>query len=238
MTDQRPSTPARPIEPAGDGRDDAQLIDAHLAGDQAAFGTLIRRHRDRMWATALHTMADREDAADALQDACLSAFRRADTYRGDAAVTTWLHRIVVNSCIDRIRRGKIRRTVPLDTPAAGEPAAPGDAAESVAVRLTVRQALAQLPDDQRAALVLVDLQGFSVSDAAAALSVADGTVKSRCARGRARLAVLLGQLRPVRNPGATGGVPSTGGESTAAKPAGPPAAPNAAASERTGGEEP
>ena len=94
-------------------RTDAELLTAHVAGDRDAFTELIRRHRDRLWAVALRTLSDREEAADALQDALLSAHRAADRFRGDAAVTTWLHRIVVNACLDRVRRRQARPTVPL-----------------------------------------------------------------------------------------------------------------------------
>ncbi len=91
---------------------DAQLMAAHQAGDAEAFGELFRRHRDRMWAVALRTSGNPEDAADALQDAMVSAFRRADAFRGDSAVSTWLHRIVVNACLDRMRRAKVRAAQP------------------------------------------------------------------------------------------------------------------------------
>src|SRR5436305_787074 len=96
-----------------DGRDDRALLAAHLAGDPQAFTVLVRRHRDRLWGVALRTMRDREEAADALQDALLSAFRNASGYRGEAAVTTWLHRVVVNACLDRMRRRAARPSVPL-----------------------------------------------------------------------------------------------------------------------------
>jgi RNA polymerase sigma-70 factor, ECF subfamily len=183
-----------------DERDDTALLRAHASGDRAAFGELVRRHRDRLWAVSLRTLGDREEAADALQDALLSAYRAADRFRGDSAVTTWLHRIVVNACLDRMRRRSARPTVPLpETDTHVAPAPDHD------TKLAVEEALAQLPPEQRAALVLVDLQGYQVSEAAAMLDVAEGTVKSRCARGRARLAVLLGHLR---NPDAGGGVPS------------------------------
>ena len=161
---------------------------------------LFRRHRDRLWAVALRTMGDREDAADALQDALLSAHRAAARFRGDAAVTTWLHRIVVNACLDRIRRRQAHPTVPLPD---GDRDPTGPVASSRRRRSPTTtppsssgQALAQLPADQRAALVLVDVQGYPVAEAAVILGVAEGTIKSRCARGRARLAMLLGHLRP------------------------------------------
>jgi RNA polymerase sigma-70 factor (ECF subfamily) len=189
--------------------EDAELLRAHVAGDPEAFAELFRRHRDRLWAVALRTLGDREDAADALQEALLSAHRAAPRFRGDSAVTTWLHRIVVNCCLDRIRRRQAHPTVPLpdgstdpDRPTGVEPAAPATDHDTA---LVVRQALARLPEDQRAALVLVDVQGYPVAEAAVLLGVAEGTVKSRCSRGRARLAVLLGHLRP-RPSGA--GVPS------------------------------
>jgi RNA polymerase sigma-70 factor (ECF subfamily) len=172
--------------------DDAQdraLLDAHVAGDHDAFTTLVRRHQDRLWAVALRTLGDREDAADALQEALISAYRSAGGYRGDAKVTTWLHRIVVNACLDRIRRNKVRPTVPM--PDDGGPVDPHDRLGDRETAMEIEAALATLPEEQRAALVLVDVQGLPVDDAAAALGVPSGTVKSRCARGRARLAVRL-----------------------------------------------
>jgi len=181
-------------------RDDSALLHAHAAGDPHAFGEIVRRHRDRLWAVALRTLGDREEAADALQDALLSAYRAADRFRGDSAVTTWLHRIVVNACLDRIRRRQARPTVPL--PETDVTPAPAPDRETAMV---VREALQQLPAEQRAALILVDVQGYPVAEAAGMLGVAEGTIKSRCARGRARLAVLLGHLR---NPAVDGGVPS------------------------------
>jgi RNA polymerase sigma-70 factor (ECF subfamily) len=175
---------------------DADLLRAHLDGDAQAFAVLVRRHRDRLWAVALRTIGDREEAADAVQDALLSAHRNAAKFRGDSAVTTWLHRIVVNACLDRIRRRQAHPTVPLpdgshtdDRPAGPEPAAPVQDHDTA---LVVRQALADLPAEQRAAIVLIDVQGYPVAEAAEILGVAEGTIKSRCARGRARMALALG----------------------------------------------
>src|ERR1035438_1415116 len=98
---------------------DAELLRRHVAGDNEAFGELFRRHRDRLWAVALRTVCDPEEAADALQDAMVSAFRRAADFRGDSAVTTWLHRIVVNASLDRLRR-------PAARPGPPAPGAPAD----------------------------------------------------------------------------------------------------------------
>jgi RNA polymerase sigma-70 factor, ECF subfamily len=168
-------------------RSDRELLAAHCAGDPEAFGELFRRHRDRMWAVAVRTCRDREMASDAVQEAFIAAFRRADSYRGEAAVTTWLHRIVVNACLDRLRR--TRPTVELPE---YDLADPRDEHHRVDVRLDVHQALARLPEGQRLALVLVDMQGLSVAEAARVLEVAEGTIKSRCARGRSAMAELLG----------------------------------------------
>ena len=191
-----------------DGRDDATLLRAHAAGDRDAFGVLFRRHRDRLWAVAIRTLADREEAADALQDGLLSAHRNAAKFRGDSAVTTWLHRIIVNACLDRMRRRRSRPTVPLlETEPA--PILPPDQETA----MVVRQALAVLPDEQRLPLVLVDIEGYSVAETARLLGVPEGTVKSRCSRGRARLAVLLGHLRDPgvdRQPGAGTRNPTAG----------------------------
>ena len=102
-------------------RSDLELLRAHAAGDPGAFEEIVRRHRDRLWAVALRTMREPEEAADALQDALISAYRAAGSFRGDSAVTTWLHRIVVNACLDRIRRRQVRSTVPLPEEGPGEP---------------------------------------------------------------------------------------------------------------------
>jgi RNA polymerase sigma-70 factor, ECF subfamily len=188
---------------------DLDLLHAHVAGDRDAFGELFRRHRDRLWAVALRTLGDREEAADALQDAMLSAHRAAGRFRGDSAVTTWLHRIVVNACLDRIRRRQAHPTVPLPDGFRGSQDGAGGVEPAAPVRdhdtaMVVRDALAALPVEQRAALVLVDVQGYPVAEVARILGVAEGTVKSRCARGRARLATMLGHLRPGREPAADG----------------------------------
>ena len=166
---------------------DKDLLQLHVEGHDAAFGELFRRHKDRMWAVALRTVRDPELASDCVQDAFIAAFRRAGSFRGEAAVTTWLHRIVVNACLDRLRR----RRPTSELPELGLPDRHDDHA-STEVRLDIHEALAKLPEGQRAALVLVDLHAVPVAEAAVILGVAEGTIKSRCARGRAALAEHLG----------------------------------------------
>lgn len=170
-------------------RSDAELLSAHCAGDTEAFGELFRRHRDRMWAVAMRTTNDPELAADAVQEAFISAFRRADSFRGQSAVTTWLHRIVVNACLDRLRRRRPTSELPEDHTRVI--ADRHDRHSSVETRLDVQAALSTLPEGQRLALTLVDMHGLSVAETAQILGVAEGTVKSRCARGRTALAALL-----------------------------------------------
>ena len=162
-----------------------------------------------MWAVALRTLRDPEEAADAVQDALLSAFRSAGSYRGQARVTTWLHRIVVNACLDRIRRRQARPTVTLPNEGPGEPVEARDRIAERDTAMTIEAALSQLPIEQRAAITLVDIEGYSVADSALMLDVAEGTIKSRCARGRAKLAVLLGHLRNLDAP--AGVSPGSGG---------------------------
>lgn len=186
------------------------MLRLHVDGDPDAFGELFQRHRDRLWAVAIRTLGDPEEAADALQDAMIAAFRRAGSFRGDSAVTTWLHRIVVNAALDRMRRRAARPTTggqdeaaldALATVAGGQPLSDPSGTSDTA--MDVRAALQRIAPDQQAALVLVDMLGYSVADAAKVLDVSEGTVKSRAARGRARLLPRLAHLRP-------GAVPAQG----------------------------
>jgi RNA polymerase sigma-70 factor (ECF subfamily) len=234
----------RQHQSSADEPSDAELLRRHVEGDPDAFGELFVRHKDRLWAVALRTAGDPEDAADALQEAMISAFRRAGDFRGQSAVTTWLHRIVVNASVDRIRRRPARSITwsgseeALETLAAragnnglgnGSPGgsgaggnavgsgsagsavtgagglgvsggSAGESADAVETRLDVDAALRLLPPEQRAALVLVDMLGYPVADVADILGISPGTVKSRCARGRARLLPNLSHLRGGKIP--------------------------------------
>jgi len=201
--------PTAPATTPADGPSDAELLKRHVAGDPDAFGELFQRHRERLWAVAIRTLGDPEEAADALQDAMIAAFRRADSFRGDSAVTTWLHRIVVNAALDRMRRRAARPTASgqdeevLDALAtSGRPLS--DPSGTSDTSLDVQAALRTLVPDQRSALVLVDMLGYSVADAADILGVSEGTVKSRAARGRAKLLPRLAHLSPGAIPAQDG----------------------------------
>jgi RNA polymerase sigma-70 factor (ECF subfamily) len=180
---------------------DDELLARHAEGDQAAFGVLVARHRDRAWAVALRTLGDPNDAADAVQDAFVKAYRTAGSFRGESLFTTWLHRIVVNACLDLVRRSRVRPATTLDEDAAARVADPADPIGRMDLGHDVVAARAQINADQRVAIVLVDVEGYSVDEAAALLGVPAGTVKSRCHRGRAQLAGLLGYLRPRHGTG-------------------------------------
>ena len=215
---------------------DAELLAAHVAGDAEAFGRLFTRHRNRLWAVALRTMGDPHDAADGLQDGMSAAYRRADSFRGEAAVTTWLHRVVVNACLDRLRAAKVRRTEALpddvdeqrDRGSTLTATTATDDPEEAAIRDERRRALlaalATLPAEQRAALVLLDMEGHSVAEVAQMLDCAEGTVKSRCFRGRAKLAELLGDLDPTAERDADGNRVPDPPVPSGDQPRGPPAA--------------
>lgn len=168
-------------------RNDAELLAAHVAGDRYAFEELFYRHQRQLYRIARITSRNPDDAADALQDAMLKAHRTAPAFRYDAAVSSWLYRIVVNACLDRLRRNKTRVAEALyeDLVPVVDPAARVDTA------IVVERALMRLPVEQRAAVVAVDMQGYSVAETALLLGVAEGTVKSRCSRARAKLAETL-----------------------------------------------
>jgi len=179
-----------------DPRSDAELLAAHVAGDRYAFATLVSRHHGRLYRVARRTSRNAEEAQEALQDALLAAHRFAGSVRHDTAVGSWLYRVVVNACRDQLRRTRrSATTIPID-----DSYAVPDRTPQVDTALVVRSALMQLPAEQRAAVLAVDMQGYSVAATAALLGVAQGTVKSRRARARERLAVLLHQLGPNASP--------------------------------------
>ncbi len=178
---------------------DKQLLAAHVAGAPPhAFAELLRRHKDHLWQTALRTSYSREDAADSLQDALLSAHRTAGSFRAEAEVRSWLHAIVVNACLDRIRRNKTRRAFSITPDTMPEAVEPRDEFAEYELSTVVAEALFTLPEDQRLALVMTEMEGRSVAETAAALGVAEGTIKSRCSRARVRLQE---RLEFFRDPG-------------------------------------
>ncbi|HEU5362637.1 MAG TPA: sigma-70 family RNA polymerase sigma factor [Gaiellaceae bacterium] len=163
---------------------DPRIVDRARRGDPRAFAQLVRHYDDGLRALAYRLLGDRSRMDDALQEAYVSAFRALPGFRGEAELGTWLYRIAYNACIDELRRA--RTVVPLDS--VRERADPSPAPdERIAVRGDLGAALATLPPEDRAAVLLVDAQGFDYRSAAEILGVPEGTVASRLSRARAAL---------------------------------------------------
>ena len=179
---------------------DTALIERYLRGDVSAFNDLMRSHEDRVFAICLRMLRDREAALDATQETFITVFRKVDRFSGHSAFSTWLYRVAVNTCYDQARRRGRRPTEPL--PEDGGPADEGTATalDSAELRPDLERALAGLPPDFRAAVVLCDAEGLALQTAAEILGVPVGTVKSRVFRGRRLLAEALGNLRPLPDP--------------------------------------
>ena len=155
-------------------------------GDSDAFWSLVEPHDRGLRALAYRLLGDRDLMDDALQEAYLKAFRAVRSFRGDSAVASWLYRIVYNACLDQLRRARRRRHDPLE--AAGERSSPGpDPAEVATHRHDLGAALASLPPDMRAAVLLVDAEGMDYGEAAGILGIPRGTLASRLNRARDRL---------------------------------------------------
>jgi RNA polymerase sigma-70 factor (ECF subfamily) len=148
------------------------------------FAKLVREHDANLRALAFRLLGDRDRMDDALQEAYLRAYRALPRFRGDSAVATWLYRITYNACLDELARTP--QVVALDRVRERADPRPG-AAESV----ELADALASLPAADRAAVLLVDAQGFDYRSAAEVLGVPEGTIASRLSRARAHLRRLL-----------------------------------------------
>jgi RNA polymerase sigma-70 factor (ECF subfamily) len=171
---------------------DGDLVDLALAGDQRAFTDLVRRHDDRLRGLAFKLLGDRHRMEDAMQEAYVRVYRNLHRFRRDAELGSWLYRIVYNACIDELRRVG-RRPVPVDLQAGGwdAPATQPDPERVVGAADRAERALAALPEDQRATILLVDGEGFDNVTAAEIMGVAPGTIASRLSRGRAEMRRLL-----------------------------------------------
>jgi RNA polymerase sigma-70 factor (ECF subfamily) len=169
---------------------DEELLAEYLDGKEAAYGILMRRHEDRIFSLALRMLGNRPDALDATQDAFVSAFRRAASFRGESSFGTWLYRIGINACRDLIRT-KARLPEPQADP---EPADTVQSIEQEVVnRITVSRALASLPEEYARAVALHDLGGILYEEIAEIEVVPVGTIKSRISRGRRLLVQALEQ---------------------------------------------
>ena len=176
------------------GDRDEDLVRRYLSGDAGAFTTLVQRHERRVYHLALRMTGREEDARDATQDAFLTALRKLSSYRGEAAFTTWMHRVTVNACYDLLR--KRQRQPVLDRGdedhARPEPVPMPDHADDASLSIDVRRALLQVPEDFRVVMLLHDVQDLPQEEVAEILGIAVGTVKSRLHRGRVALARAMG----------------------------------------------
>jgi RNA polymerase sigma-70 factor (ECF subfamily) len=189
---------------------DGALVARLRTGDPSAFDAVVRRYGARMLAVARRFLRNEEDARETVQDAFLQAFRALDAYRADAKLSTWLHRIVVNAALMRLRaasrrpEGFIDDLLPeFDTtghhadPVPPLPLTAEDAIERDEVRARVRAALARLPEAYRAIIALRDFEDLSTEEAASALGISANAAKIRLHRARQALATLLGRPRAV-----------------------------------------
>lgn len=171
---------------------EADLLARVVAGDRQAFDLIMRSQEDRVFAVCLRILGNRDNALDATQETFLTVFRKAGQFQGNSALGTWIYRIAVNTCYDQIRKTGRRPTEPLDDHFEPVDQSAEDAVQSAALRPDIEKALARLPADFRAAIVLSDLEGMSLPEAAEALGIPVGTVKSRVFRARRLLAEQLG----------------------------------------------
>ncbi len=174
-----------------------ELVAAAQAGDRRALEALLREHQPGIHAVCRRITGNDADALDATQDALMAVVRGLPRFDGRSRFSTWVYRVATNACLDELRRRRRRPLVGLpehDDGAAVEVADPGarDPGETVADQLLVDTALASLPPEFRAAVVLRDLCQLDYAEIAEVLDLPPGTVRSRIARGRRQLADLLG----------------------------------------------
>jgi RNA polymerase sigma-70 factor (ECF subfamily) len=203
------------LRPSHDREEEAQVLAGARAGDEQANTVFVRKYAGRMLAVARRFLQTEEDSADAVQDAFLSAFRSLDSFEGNSALGTWLHRIVVNVCLMRLRTRLRRREVGMDdllpnfdeTGRHSRQIRPWD--DHALARLTqaearahVRACIDRLPDPYREVLVLRDLAELDTEQTAQHLGINPGAVKTRLHRARQALRTLLepvalGEVRGV-----------------------------------------
>jgi RNA polymerase sigma-70 factor (ECF subfamily) len=216
--------------PATDRSDEevlATFVDPDLPPSrrEAAFTTLVDRYHRRVFAVCLQVLGSPSDAEDATQETFIKLARGADSFRGDAKLSTWLYRVARNVCTDHVRYDARRPSTPVaEIVDLHEAPSESDSTAGTDTAMSVRAALAELDEEHRRVLLLVGVEGLSYAEAAEATGTAVGTVKSRVSRARVRLAELLTDRDDADPPqGATAEDPGNGAEpGTTARPRGPP----------------
>lgn len=161
--------------------DDLTLVRRAADGDEGSFELLVRRHTESIWRLAYGMLRDRGAAEDVTQEVFVKAYRSLGSFRGDAAVRTWLLAIANRACIDQLRR---RREAVVSLDAAREERA---RERDHALRIALEEAIAELPEDERQAFMLVDVMGLTREEAASVSEIPASTLKSRLARAHGRL---------------------------------------------------
>jgi RNA polymerase sigma-70 factor (ECF subfamily) len=176
--------------------EDMALVDRCRQGDLAAFEELYRAHAGKLFSVACRMLGNRTDAEDLLQEIFLSAHRKLDGFRGEAALGTWLYRLATNHCLDYLR-SRAARTNQLTDALDDEPglydAGSRGLAEQTVTKMDLERAMARLPDGCRAAFVLHDIEGLEHREVAQALGIAEGTSKSQVHKARLRLRAILSE---------------------------------------------
>jgi RNA polymerase sigma factor (sigma-70 family) len=184
-------------------------VEAAVGGDVESFNRLVQTHESRVYGVCMRLVGDHDDAEDVAQEAFISAFTRLSTYRG-GSFRAWLLRIATNAALDFLRARRRRPTIAIDVRDDDpddhqgfdlpDPAPPPDEAfEQRELARALQAALMELPDDQRVAIVLRDVEGYDYAEIAAMTGMPLGTVKSRISRGRGRLREILIARGTVRS---------------------------------------
>jgi RNA polymerase sigma-70 factor (ECF subfamily) len=181
-----------------DEQSDEDLFLAYNAGEAECLIALLRRKKEWISSVARRVIRDPYLAEDAVQEALIKVYQNASSFKGESKVNTWLYRVVTNTCIDLLRKTeKYSYDTNLDMI--------GSEAVSVTSEVELKiessdlyEALEAIPTDQKIAIVLVNIEGYSVDEASKILQVSPGTIKSRCARGRVELKALL-EKKPAKD---------------------------------------
>ena len=186
---------------------DELLLRRAQHGDPEAFEQLIGPMEQKIWRICWHYTGNRETAEDCGQEAMLRIWRSLDTYRGECALESWVYRIAANCCMDYLRKKKRDKSVSVEPlqEQGFDPADPSPGTEEQVVaaedRQRLREAIRSLPEEQREALVLTQLEKVPYEEAAGLLGISEGTVKSRVNRAKARLKEILSEERELSPPG-------------------------------------
>ena len=176
--------------------EDLALVDRCRNGDLAAFETIYRAHSGRLYSVACRMLGNPTDAEDLLQEIFLAAHRKLASFRGEAALGTWLYRLAMNLCLDHLRSRAARAgqvTDALDDEPAMADTGTRKLAERTVAKMDLERAMAQLPDGCRTAFVLHDVEGLEHREVAELLGIAEGTSKSQVHKARLRLRAMLGR---------------------------------------------